>query len=618
VNAVVGVVGYLFRSSFNVANLMDSMLGECASPYVENEVAKVALNHGKALGLVVPRGRALYDVAYDSADERGVIIYGYVIVGDRRLMAKNVIEMSEEELYRTLKEADGSFLIVKLEKDRVWIATDWLGTRPLYYAVISNGIVFSSCFWSILRFFKEINYPIKLDDVAILSYLWLGRIGVIGNRTFIEGVYLAPPGTIITYDLKSRSIQFHRYYQLQYKAEIRNKKLAADLVYYALLKSFKQILDILPKEMKDDMCALLSGGIDSRVTTYILKQYVNNLKALTFGTEKCDEIAIAKRVAKDLRTNHVVKRYDLNQLADYTYETIRLSNSFSVVSTAHAGIVIRMLLENACKVSIVGFALDLTLGGSYLTSFLKTVRNYNEFFTYVLDKSSVLSFEEVSMYLGPRLKQKLRACFMNFKEIVRSYSIYGDNYLNRNDIIFLYTRVRRWTLNGTIIDMCVAEEILPTISRLIMELVAKVDPDLRINHKIYRKILLKLNRKLAIILYNKTWLPPILPTGLWKVGFVFKKINNFIKRISNGRLGLDITYFDFDEALRLKAWRALLYETLLDRKALVYKFGYLKYKPVRNIVVEHLSRKKTHGEKLAYMISLELILREIVKYVSSI
>jgi len=126
---------------------------------------------------------------------------------------------------------------------------------------------------------------------------------------------------------------------------------------------------MLPKEMKDNMCVLLSGGLDSRVATYILKQYVNNLTALTFGTENCDEIVIAKRVAQALRINHVVKRYDLNQLANYAYETIRLSNSFGVVSVAHIGIVIRMLLENACKVSIVGFALDLTLGGSYLTSF---------------------------------------------------------------------------------------------------------------------------------------------------------------------------------------------------------------------------------------------------------
>ena len=184
------------------------------------------------------------------------------------------------------------------------------------------------------------------------------------------------------------------------------------------------------------------------------------------------------------------------------------------------------------------------------------------------------------MYLGPRLKANLRTCFANFKEIVRSYSIYGDNYLDRNDIIFLYTRVRRWTLNGTVIDMHVAEELLPTISRLIMEHVARIDPSLRTNHKIYRKVLLKLNKKLAIIPYNRTWLPPLLPTSLWKVGFVFKKINNFIKRISKGRLGLDITYFDFDEALRLKAWRALLYETLLNRNALVYKFGYLKYESV--------------------------------------
>ncbi|WP_448577431.1 hypothetical protein, partial [Thermosphaera sp.] len=113
--------------------------------------------------------------------------------------------------------------------------------------------------------------------------------------------------------------------------------------------------------------------------------------------------------------------------------------------------------------------------------------------------------------------------------------------------------------------------------------------------------------------YNKTWLPPILPNILWVSGYILKKLNDLIKKVTRGLLGLDTTYFDFNEALKYKKWRSLLYDTLLNQESLVYKLGYLKYEPIKNIVIEHLKGKRNHGGKLAYMMSLELILREIFK-----
>ena len=179
----------------------------------------------------------------------------------------------------------------------------------------------------------------------------------------------------------------------------------------------------------------------------------------------------------------------------------------------------------------------------------------------------------------------------------------------------MYTRVRRFTLYGSIILRKASEEILPTISRILIESIAEVDPDLRINHKIYRKVLLKLNRNLALIPYNKTWLPPVFPSTLWRTGYILKKLNDLIRKVTRSLLGLDATYFDFNEALRYKKWRSLLYDILLNQESLIYKLGYLKYEPIKKLVIEHLKSKQNHGEKLAHIISLELVLREIYKYI---
>jgi len=101
-------------------------------------------------------------------------------------------------------------------------------------------------------------------------------------------------------------------------------------------------------------------------------------------------------------------------------------------------------------------------------------------------------------------------------------------------------------------------------------LIANVDPNLRINHKIYRRVLLKLNKNLTLIPYNKTWLPPIFPSALWKAGYILKKLNVLISEVTKGLVGLEVTYFDINEALRCRNWRKLLYETLLNRESLIY------------------------------------------------
>jgi asparagine synthetase B (glutamine-hydrolysing) len=548
---LVGVAGYFLRNNGKI-DLIERLLSECASPYIENEVVKISLAPSKSLGIVVPKGRALYDHIYDLVEQRGAITYGYILVGEKRVSAREVMSMDENEFYRTLEKADGSFLIVKVEKEKIWVATDWLSTRPAYYAIIDDGIVFSSCLWSILRFFKEMKYPVKLNDNAILSYLWLGRIGVLNYWTFIEGALLAPPGTVIEYDLRSGKLTFHKYYELQYKVEIKDKELAAKMIYYGLIKSVIKTLRILPHDMKKNLCVFLSGGLDSRVLAYYLSRLLGErIQAITFGTERTDEILIARKVTKELGIPHIVKTYDLNQLADYVHDLIRYSDGFDVASATHVVYAMKILIENNCHVFTDGFALDLTLGGSYLDNRLRKITDESEFSSYVFRKISVFNHKELMSIIGPRLRPQLLEVLKEFKSLIEQSS--GDSYLNRNDYFFLYTRVRRFTVYGSVIERYSSDEILPTISRKFADVFTKIDPNLRMNHKIYRKFLLSLNKRLALIPYKSTWVPPLLPPMLWKTGFIIQRMNDLVKKLTNDRIGLEKTYFDFNRALRQKS-----------------------------------------------------------------
>jgi hypothetical protein len=367
--------------------------------------------------------------------------------------------------------------------------------------------------------------------------------------------------------------------------------------------------------MKKNLCVFLSGGLDSRVLTYILSRKVRDLKALIYGTKKCDEILLAHRVARKLEVKHVIKIIDLNQLANNVYNFIRITDGFSTLNASHTIYGMKMLLETNCHICSDGFALDLTLGGSFMDRSINNLKNDSEFYSRLLRKSSVFDHKELVSVIGLRLKHKVRDVLYEFKNQANLALALGDNYSNSNDRFFLYTRVRRWTINGPIIQRHASDEILPTISRELTELIAGVDPRLRINHRVYRKVLLKLNKELALIPYNHTWLPPVFPLALWSAGRILISLNNLVRRITKGHLGLETTYFDFGKALKQENWKSLLYETLLNRESLIYKLGYLKYEPMKGMVIEHLSGKRNHGEKIAYAMSLELTLREIAKYI---
>jgi len=72
---MVGIVGYFLRALDNEkGDLIDHMLQECATPYVENEIVKIPFTHNKVLGIAVPKNSALYDYVYDLTEQRGVIV----------------------------------------------------------------------------------------------------------------------------------------------------------------------------------------------------------------------------------------------------------------------------------------------------------------------------------------------------------------------------------------------------------------------------------------------------------------------------------------------------------------------------------------------------------------
>jgi len=170
------------------------------------------------------------------------------------------------------KELDGmfSFAIVDTKLNKVFVVRDYVGELPLWYAIDNDGkLVFSS-----------------------------EKKGLPTAELFEKQVKAIYPGTYLQYDYKTLEHQSITYYKLP--NEIINDDRDT------IVKNIRTMLeDAVKVKMVSDVpiCTILSGGIDSVITTYILSRIKPDIEAFVVsmgdGDTKNDDIKYARIAAKE-------------------------------------------------------------------------------------------------------------------------------------------------------------------------------------------------------------------------------------------------------------------------------------------------------------------------------
>lgn len=151
--------------------------------------------------------------------------------------------------------ATASVFVHQRDRDRLAIVTDRLGTHPVYYADIDDGIVFSTAIQAVLAH-PEVDR--SLDMEGLYSYFTFNRVP--GIDTPFESVSTLPPGAIATIDLESGALAIERYWRLEYDPIERSFSYFVDRFVEILQQVFEE-------RVSDDRRygILLSGGSDSRL-----------------------------------------------------------------------------------------------------------------------------------------------------------------------------------------------------------------------------------------------------------------------------------------------------------------------------------------------------------------
>ncbi len=192
------------------------------------------------------------------------------------------------------------FAIYDFKNNKVTVARDRVGEKPLYYYCDDKSFLFASELKSII---KSGLIEKKICKEALCQYLQLTYIPA--PLTIFENVYKLKPGCYMEIDLNG-GFEMHSYWNVEY-----NQKLLITDYDECKKELRKAMFNAVEECMVADVPvgAFLSGGIDSTTIVGIMSQISSKpIDTFTIGykEKQYDESDRAKLVSDLHKTNHHV------------------------------------------------------------------------------------------------------------------------------------------------------------------------------------------------------------------------------------------------------------------------------------------------------------------------
>lgn len=511
-----------------------------------------------------------------------------------------------------VQKLNGSFFLVigDVKNKRVLLFTDRFGTRPLYYLQKRSGVVFASEVKAIL---EDKSFKREIDEEAFAEFFVLGK--VIGENTFFKGIRALPTASILVNGNDGTFV--HKYWNFTYSYDSVSKSAEKSIVNELVKTLQKSVAKHLEGSYR--YAFALSGGLDSRaVLSAVPRTYRNKIVAFTFGEYGCDEIRVARAVARELKIRHKKMEFDPDILTKYFEEVVYLTDGMDDVSVSYLPYAYNRVREFA-DIFMDGFALDLFLGGSFVDSRIFTVKNDSEFLGWLYSKMTFFPENSLLSILTVQWGRKVKG--KTLKVLSRQIeNLKGKTYADKADQFFMENHVGRFTILGSVLTRNFLEETFPTLENEFIDVILRISPELRFRHKIYIKFLRRLAPRMAIIPYQATMVPPMMPLIFWRIGrkssSLIKKAKKAIQKMTKGYVAIRDRhgYVLADEYVRTNMqWKNAIHELLLNEESLIYKKDFFKIDGVRKLVQEHESGKADHTYRITRILTFELFLRKFLE-----
>lgn len=199
-----------------------------------------------------------------------------------------------------LRQFNGMFAMAIWDRDeqRLFLARDRMGVKPLYYSVCDGELLFASELKSLLA---HPGVGRRLNRLSVSKYFTYGYVPT--PHTIFEGVYKLEPGYYLLFD--RNGLQKRLYWDIPLEDNPLSERTVDEWA-----EDLRAVLrDAVVKRLRSDVPigVFLSGGIDSSAVTALAAQAAaRQIKTFSIGFDESsyDESPYARMVAERYGTDH--------------------------------------------------------------------------------------------------------------------------------------------------------------------------------------------------------------------------------------------------------------------------------------------------------------------------
>jgi len=289
--------------------------------------------------------------------ELEAIGYPFFTTSDTEVLINGYLAFGMETLLNRL-EGMFAFALYDTKFEKLFIARDKFGEKPLYYSDTIESFTFASE----LKAFNPKLITHEIDIVALNYFLTLTYIPA--PYTIYKNIHKLEAGCYLSIDIRG-ILTFIRYFDL-------SSKLNSLKPIYSFEEAKKLIEETVTKSVSGRMVsdvqlgAFLSGGIDSSIIAAVMTKLSEkpiNTFTIGFHEKAYDESKRAELVANHIKSNHTVHFLDYKNVVSMVDEIILHYDEPFGDSSALPSYYVAKLARKKVKVVLTGDCADELFGG---------------------------------------------------------------------------------------------------------------------------------------------------------------------------------------------------------------------------------------------------------------
>ena len=257
---------------------------------------------------------------------------------------------------------DFAFGLWDRRKQKLLLARDRMGVRPIFYTQRRDGFHFAS---EVKALLAVPGITADLDPVALdqIFTLWFP----LAPRTPFKGIFELPPGHMLVAD--RQGIRSRAYWRLEYP-DFDDRKALDRRASEGIAETLAELLtDATRIRLRSDVPvgAYLSGGLDSSIIAAVVNRIApTRLRtfSVAFEDDEFDESAFQQQMVKALQTDHEGTTVSAAMIGEIFPDVVRHSER-PILRTAPAPLfaLSRLVHERGYKVVLTGEGADEVFAG---------------------------------------------------------------------------------------------------------------------------------------------------------------------------------------------------------------------------------------------------------------